>query len=343
MIPSLSIVPRVSVVIPNYNHARFLAQRVRTVLDQTYRDTEVIVLDDASSDDSLAVLAPFESDPRVRVYRNEANSGSTFKQWNKGARLAGGEYLWFAESDDYADHRFLERLVGMLEANPRCGMACCESWYVYDDDTPPTTRTNQSHLPENARWRADYVVDGRAECAEHLVAANTMPNASAVVLRRSLYEGVGGADETMRLCGDWLLWAKLLTVSDLAHVGDPLNFYRCHTAAVRKRAFASPATQAEVYRIVEYIRDHAGVAPEHLERVLAARADRFIQTSWDQRFSFADAWRVYRAAARVDGRAWSRLGLRWLRWQAGALRRRLLRTTTAARRTDAATEKEVRP
>lgn len=318
--------PRVSVVIPNYNHARFLRQRIESVLGQTYRDIEVIILDDASTDDSLAVIEPFIADPRVRLLRNERNSGSTFRQWNRGVREASGEFVWFAESDDYADPRLLERLLNMLDAHPRCGMACCESWYVYADDEP-ATRTNQSHLPENARWRQDYVADGRRECAEHLVVHNTMPNASAIVFRRALYEQVGGADETMRLCGDWMLWVKLLAISDLAHVGDALNYYRCNTAAVRKKNFASPATQAEVYQIIETIRDTVGVDAQKLEQVLAARADRFIQAAWEQRFSAADAWQVYRAAQRVDRWAWSRIALRWCRWRAGALRRRLTSRT----------------
>ena len=322
--------PRVSVVIPNYNHAPYLRQRVRSVLDQTYRDTEVIILDDASTDDSLAVLAEFAADPRVRIVVNDANSGSTYKQWNRGVALAAGEYVWIAESDDYADERLLERLVGMLEASPRCGMACCESWYDYGNGTP-TTRTNQSHLPENERWRRDYVADGRAECAEHLVMCNTMPNASAIVFRRALYQSLGGADESMRLCADWLLWVRMLEASDLAHVGEPLNYYRCHTAAVRKRNLASPATQAETYRVIGYIKDRVGVSPERLEEALKSRADRFIQTSWDQRFSVAGAWTVYRAARRVDPKAWSRVALRWCRWRAGAARRRVVGILRSAR------------
>lgn len=319
--------PAVSVVIPNFNHARFLHQRVRSVLDQTYPDIEVILLDDASTDGSAAVIETFRADPRVRILLNEANSGGTFPQWNRGVREAGGEYVWIAESDDWADARLLERLVGMLEANPACGMACCESWYVNADaagnDLPATGRTNQSHLPENGRWRADYVAGGRAELAGHLVEKNTMPNASAVVFRRSLYGKVGGADESMRLCADWMLWAKLLAISDLAHVGEPLNFYRCGTAAVRKSNFDSPRTQAEVYSIIAFIARHAPVDPAVLERVLSARAERFIGAAWEQGFTAANVWTVYRAAHRIDPAAWRRIVLRWCRWRAGALRRRV--------------------
>ena len=77
--------PLVSVVIPNYNHAPYLRRRVRSVLDQTFGDFEVLILDDASTDESLRVLDEFAADPRVRIVANETNSGSTFVQWRRGS------------------------------------------------------------------------------------------------------------------------------------------------------------------------------------------------------------------------------------------------------------------
>src|SRR5215472_4105163 len=109
--------PKVSVIIPNYNHARYLQQRIDTVLGQTFQDFEVILLDDCSTDESRSIISEYAKDPRVRTEFNEVNSGSTFKQWNKGVRLARGEYVWIAESDDYADKRFLEKLVYRLDAD----------------------------------------------------------------------------------------------------------------------------------------------------------------------------------------------------------------------------------
>ena len=110
--------PTVSVIVPNYNHARFLPQRIETILRQSYQDFELLLLDDCSTDDSRAILSQYASDPRVRLEFNEMNSGSPFKQWNKGVRLARGKYVWIAESDDYADPQLLERLVAVLEADP---------------------------------------------------------------------------------------------------------------------------------------------------------------------------------------------------------------------------------
>jgi glycosyltransferase involved in cell wall biosynthesis len=93
---------------------RFLRRRIESVLCQTYQDFELILLDDCSSDESRSLLSEYAGDPRVRIEFNEVNSGSPFKQWNKGVRLARGQYVWIAESDDYADKRLLERLVAQL-------------------------------------------------------------------------------------------------------------------------------------------------------------------------------------------------------------------------------------
>src|ERR1035438_3730252 len=125
---------KVSVVIPNYNHSRFLPRRIDSVLSQTFQDFELILLDDCSADDSRSILAQYSNDPRVRIEFNETNSGSTFKQWNKGVRLAHGKYVWIAESDDYADARLLERLVAVLDSDPAVSFAYCQSWVVSDDD-----------------------------------------------------------------------------------------------------------------------------------------------------------------------------------------------------------------
>ena len=136
-----SISPKVSVVVPNYNHARFLPKRIDSILGQTFQDFELILLDDCSTDDSRSILSRYADDPRVRIEFNAVNSGSTFKQWNKGVRLARGEYVWLAESDDYADERLLERLVSVLEAEPEVTFAYCRSWRISETVNRMDSRT----------------------------------------------------------------------------------------------------------------------------------------------------------------------------------------------------------
>src|ERR1700722_12672338 len=110
--------PAVSVIVPNYNHARFLPQRLDSIIAQTFTDYELIVLDDASSDDSREVLERYAKRIPMRLVFNEKNSGSPFIQWQRGAALASGKYLWMAESDDFADANMLKRLMEVFERHP---------------------------------------------------------------------------------------------------------------------------------------------------------------------------------------------------------------------------------
>jgi len=224
--------PTVSVIIPNYNHARFLRQRIESVLRQTYQDFEVILLDDCSTDESRLILSEYADDPRVRIEFNAVNSGSTFKQWNKGVRLARGEYVWIAESDDYADERLLERLVPLLVAESTTVLAYCRSWRILADGQ--ITGSCEVDL-DPQRWRADFWADGREECQNYLVRCNTMTNTSAVLFRREVYVQVGGADESMVICGDWKLWAAMALTGRIAYLGQPLNYFRVHDTTVRAK------------------------------------------------------------------------------------------------------------
>ena len=100
----LKMFPTVSVIIPNYNHAPYLRQRIDSVLKQDYQDFEVILLDDCSKDDSRQVLDSYRNHPKVsHVVYNEQNTGNTFIQWERGVNLAQGRYIWIAESDDVAE------------------------------------------------------------------------------------------------------------------------------------------------------------------------------------------------------------------------------------------------
>ena len=108
--------PLISVIVPNYNHGKFLEERLISIFDQTYQDFEVIILDDCSTDNSRKVIEKYQNNLRVsHVIINEVNSGSTFKQWQKGLNLAKGDWIWIAESDDIADVTFLECCMKEIE------------------------------------------------------------------------------------------------------------------------------------------------------------------------------------------------------------------------------------
>ena len=283
--------PRVSIIVPNYNYARFLEQRLGSIERQTYRDFEVILLDDASTDDSLQVLQRFAREHHCQLVCNEHNSGSAFKQWNKGLKLATGQYVWIAETDDYADDRFLEILVGRLERNPECGVAYCNSLAVDASSHIIEPVQPTMYDVDLTRWQRDFVGSGREECIRYLIRESTIQNASAVVFKRDLCDVVGGADESLKLAADWKLWASLLCVSDLAFVAEPLNYFRTHGSSVRGRT-RTWTEITEGLQVMKYIVERLDVPRDALEDLHARLAVVFLHAWLTQRPSAADLARV---------------------------------------------------
>jgi len=108
--------PLVSVILPNYNHAAYLEERLNSILNQTYTHFEMIILDDASIDHSISILEKYQDHDKIsHIIVNKKNTGSPFVQWKKGLELARGEFIWIAESDDSCEPNFLETQVQHLE------------------------------------------------------------------------------------------------------------------------------------------------------------------------------------------------------------------------------------
>ena len=264
--------PKVSVVVPNYNHSRFLRKRIDSVIQQTFQDFELILLDDCSTDDSRSILSTYAGNPRVRIEFNETNSGSTFKQWNKGVRLARGEYVWIAESDDYADERLLERLVRVLDEEPKAAFAYCRSWLVSAHDQVDGYADLYLDRLDRERWKTDFCVDGVEVCRKYFVYTNPVPNASAVVFRKAIYHEVGGADENLRLCGDWKLWASMALTGEMAHVAQPLNYFRFHSSSLRNKSAEANADVIEYIKVMRWVLDQVKptrAAVDQLGRTIA--------------------------------------------------------------------------
>jgi hypothetical protein len=298
---------KVSVIIPNYNHARYLRQRIDTVLAQTYQDFEVILLDDCSTDESRAIISEYAKDPRVRIQLNETNSGSTFKQWNKGIRLARGEYIWIAESDDYADQRLLGRLVTVLEADPAVTFTYCRSWRILRDDQPDGFADWYLTEWDAKRWAADFVTDGLEACTNTFVHANSVPNASAVVFQKSVYQRVGGADETLRVCVDWKLWVLMAMQGKIAYVAEPLNYNREHGATVRATSERTGRGVEEHLRMVRWMLERVTPSEPVLQKAYTWAALLWVYPVLNRRIPFHMRWALLKEAMATDPHALRRL------------------------------------
>jgi glycosyltransferase involved in cell wall biosynthesis len=229
--------PAISIIIPSYNHADFLKQRLDSVFAQTFDDFEVIILDDCSTDHSRDIIEQYRSHPRVKhIVYNECNSGSTFIQWEKGIELCGSGLIWIAESDDFTDPDFIFSLLPAMLSNEQLGIAYCQSLSV---DRHSEIIGNWSSYTEDlsdTQFNSDFYMDGKDYIRNFLVHKNAIPNASAVVFRKKYYEQAGGAETGIKYCGDWITWLKILTISDIYYQARPLNYFRQHENSVIAQA-----------------------------------------------------------------------------------------------------------
>ncbi len=236
--------PRVSVIVPNYNHEAYLRQRLDSIYRQTYRNIDVILLDDCSSDGSRAIMAEYAvvHDDITRVLFNEANSGGPFRQWAKGIQAATGELIWIAESDDYCDSRFLETLVRCFD-DEAVLLAYGKSEFV-DREGNPLSKGNrfEDHVADiegRDRWSAAYAASAHHEVAAALGIKNTIPNVSAAVFRRPVDSALLRDESwlSMRVTGDWVFYLHLLRGGKIAYQPDAINFFRRYPGSTAERTY----------------------------------------------------------------------------------------------------------
>lgn len=240
----------VSVIIPNFNHAKYLSQRIESLLNQTFEDFEIILLDDCSTDGSKDMIEKYRDEKKIsHIVYNEVNSGSTFKQWKNGLELAKGQYIWIAESDDYAHPAFLETLIKPFYQYPDLLISYCLSMEVDDNNQVLGEYLSMSDL-DDKKWRHDYIASSKQELNNYLKYKNTIPNASAVLFKNGTHLNELISEE-MRYSGDWFFWQKLLQQpGKIAYTYTPLNYFRTHSHTTRSIANAS--IQTERQRFKEY-------------------------------------------------------------------------------------------
>lgn len=245
---------RVSVIVPNYNHAKYLKQRIDSILNQTCQDFELIILDDCSTDDSRTIIDEYVTRfPDIKSYYNSSNSGSAFKQWDYGVNKANGEFIWIAESDDYAEPGFLEKSLAILAGNENIGLVYCNSKIIDElNKTESYVSDLRITLDEN-KWSKDYSNKGLNEISEYLYLNNTINNVSGVLFRKKKYVDAGYADHSMKYCGDWFLYIRILLISDIAYFSSPLNIFRFHANSSIEEYFRKSSYFLEVLRVYLFV------------------------------------------------------------------------------------------
>jgi O-antigen biosynthesis protein len=265
--------PKVSVIVPNYNHAPYLRQRLDSIMNQSFRDFEVLVLDDASTDNSSEIIQTYAHYPMFRLMFNETRNGSAFKQWQIGLENTRGEYVWFAESDDCASPYFLSRLLPILENDKSIGLVYCQSYLIDPSSRVVGDAIQWTDDLDPSRWKKNFINNGRVEIKDYLSKKNTIPNASAVLLRASVLRSIDGLDAGYTLCGDWLLWIKILLQSNVGYVAEKLNYWRQRSSNARTR-LPGVLELDEGSQIINYLAKELRVPASEREALLANFATR---------------------------------------------------------------------
>lgn len=233
----MNLNPIISVIVPNYNHAKFLKQRLDTVFDQTFSSFEVIILDDCSIDDSLEVIESYRKKKElIEVVKNDSNGGTSVRQWQKGFKKAKGEWIWIAESDDYSDLSFLESMMNFSNKNPECGILYCQTLDVDVNGNRIQSRIEYTKNFNPNNWENSFTSSSEEFLKQFMKVKNVIPNASAVIFKKELIDFKNDFDSeflSMKYAGDWLFWSRLIRRTKIGFNSIELNFFREHQATTR--------------------------------------------------------------------------------------------------------------
>jgi glycosyltransferase involved in cell wall biosynthesis len=276
---------RFSVVIATRNYGRYVAAALRSVLWQTWRDLEVIVIDDGSTDDTATVLQPFLTDPRVRYVRTDGLGQSRAK--NLGIQVSRAPLIAFLDADDEWMPEKLERQLPLF-ANPAVGV-------VYSRRTLMDAAGNERATPQAAMVRG--------QCYDHLLVQNPVCF-SSVIVRRTVFESVGMFDPNLPLAIDYDLWLRVARHFEFDYVDEPLVRYRTGHANLSSRiverltAVLSILRRSLIRRRNEDVADQRAVAEAwgstcRTMGYVLREAERAAATGWYARAAKHDRnWRV---------------------------------------------------
>ena len=238
--------PLVSVIVPNYNHAKFLNERIDSILNQTYKKFEIIILDDKSTDSSIDIINQYRDNHHVsKIIINETNSGSPFQQWAKGIEEAKGELIWIAESDDSAIPSFLEILVSELINSPKAVLAFSHSLLI-DKESNIIDRDLHSNSGDSI-----IKYSGNTFARKIMTKRNYIYNASMVVFYRSAYRKIDkDLYQHFTSCGDWAFWTAMCRQGNIIEVCRKLSKFRLNQDGATARANHSGNDWNEVANVL---------------------------------------------------------------------------------------------
>jgi glycosyltransferase involved in cell wall biosynthesis len=211
--------PKVSVYIPTYNYGRFLGEAIQSVLDQTFQDWELIVVDDGSTDNTREVVEAFD-DPRIH-YVYQENQGNPAAR-NTALRLVRGEYVACLDGDDIWLPEKLAKQVAQLDAlPPTVGLVYSDLYVFNDGDGAITGRFLRGRRPPRGRVLAQLLPERSAFIVD-----------TVALIRREVFDEVGLYDESLHTYEDWEMWVRIANSYEVETLDEPLARFRRHASSL---------------------------------------------------------------------------------------------------------------
>lgn len=242
----------VSVIVPNYNYANFMYQRIYSILYQKIKIDELIILDDCSTDNSREVidelvdsLSPFIT---IKKIYNSTNSGSAFKQWRKGFESAHGDYVWIAEADDFCKNNFLKTVFSTMLRDDSIVISYVDTAFIdkFGKIILPSIK-NEIDILKTGHWDHNFIENGQDEIENYAYLNCTIANVSSVLFKKADYSTFFEKSGKYKQAGDWLFYVNVMRTGKIAYNHRALNFYRVHGNNVTSRN----KKQAQFDEIVE--------------------------------------------------------------------------------------------
>jgi glycosyltransferase involved in cell wall biosynthesis len=270
--------PSVTVIVPMYNHEKFIDERIQTILNQEIKDIEVIVLDDCSKDNSVAVALKYESDFRLTVTTNIKNTGSPFAQWKKGLSKAQAEVVWIAEGDDACVVSFIKLLLPYFD-DEMVNIASGRTIIMNEEGIKnPTALEPYLDSAYQDKYKSSFVIDGFDEVNQNFGAVCTLVNASGLLIRKNSVDlQILENASSYKMCGDWLIYLSSLRGGKLAYDITTNNYFRRHSASVVNKVEGTDVYFNERYKISEFVFNNYNVTDKLVRRSFDA-----IDGEWDR-------------------------------------------------------------
>lgn len=248
---------KVSVVVPNYNYEEFLTQRIYSILSQSVKIFELIILDDCSKDNSRKIIDEIcnNINPYINVRKvyNKINSGGAFPQWSKGMKEAKGDYIWIAEADDYCEKNMLKELLIPIKHNKNIFISYVDTAFT-DKFGKIILKTIKPEIDimKTGHWNESYINNGLNEINNYAFLNNTIANVSSCLIKNEDYKEAYKDASQYKQAGDWIFYLNIMSRGDVSYIDKTLNYYKVHDTQITTNMNKEKHLN-EIIKIYEYI------------------------------------------------------------------------------------------